>query len=221
MLWRRRSKMSSTDINRKASSSQCSLQNWRHRSSRSASPMDRYGYVVIFNKSMVEDKSPLPRVNDLYAPVWQESHSRSWIWVMHIYNFRSTKGDYVTINTHKWFFRYIPGYRTGYQWRHPCSKERSRVCWLAFHACASSWTTFSSLGKPEKNLWRIFDLSWSSRAETEQSKVWVRQPVSRVPGPWYRSGRSSSNGRKGQGNSRCTQSNERERILSWLGLLNY
>ena len=75
--------MSSTDFNKKASSSQCMLQNGRHRSSRSASPIDICGYVVI-------TRSPSTKVllmtnihyhgSMISTPGWQEeSNSRSWI----------------------------------------------------------------------------------------------------------------------------------------------
>ena len=149
-------------------------------------------YKITINKSVVEDNYPLPRVNDLYASlaqvVWQEEgHSRNLIWVMHIYSFRSTNGHVTTLqSTRTRDCSDIPGYLKGLQSRHPYSRERSntaawystRVHLLGRHSrhwenprrtCGESSIGLETVG--------------SRRAETEQSKVWVLQPVSPVHGP--------------------------------------
>ena len=95
------------ELDKKALSNQCNLQNGQHRSSRSASPMARYGsvvtiYKVTINRSVVEDKYPLPRVNDLYASL-AGGESFTKLDLSHAYlqlPLDEGSRDYVTINTH-------------------------------------------------------------------------------------------------------------------------
>lgn len=65
-------------------------------------------YKVTINKSVVEDKYPLPRVNDLYASL-AGGETFTKLDLSHAYlQLQLDEGsrDYVTINTHKGLFRY-------------------------------------------------------------------------------------------------------------------
>ena len=65
-------------------------------------------YKVTINKGVVEDKYPLPRVNDLYASLAGEE-SFTKLDLSHAYlqlPLDEGSRDYITINTHKGLFRY-------------------------------------------------------------------------------------------------------------------
>ena len=65
-------------------------------------------YKVTINQGVVEDKYPLPRVNDLYASLTGEE-TFSKLDLSHAYlqlKLDEASRDYVTINTHKGLFRY-------------------------------------------------------------------------------------------------------------------
>ncbi|KAI0216624.1 hypothetical protein LSAT2_031375, partial [Lamellibrachia satsuma] len=65
-------------------------------------------YKVTINRSLVEDKYPLPRVNDLYASL-AGGETFSKLDLRHAYlqlPLDEGSREYVTINTHKGLFRY-------------------------------------------------------------------------------------------------------------------
>ena len=65
-------------------------------------------YKVTINKGVMEDKYILPRVNDLYASLtggetfYKLDMSQAYLQL----KLDEASRDYVTINTHKWLFRY-------------------------------------------------------------------------------------------------------------------
>ena len=101
-------------------------------------------YKVIVNQAIIEDKYPLPRVEDLYASLaWGSTFSKldlSLAYMQLILDVESR--EYVTINTHTKGYSDTHVYHLACRWRHLCFNGHLRVCWQAFQTCVYSWTTF-------------------------------------------------------------------------------
>ena len=95
-------------------------------------------YKVTVNQAIVEDKYPLPKVDDLYTSLaggktfTKLDLSRAYLQLI----LDEESREYVTINTD------TPDYRSVCQWRHLCFNGRLKVCWQAYRMYAYSWMIF-------------------------------------------------------------------------------